>query len=88
MSDRRQVVVLEREKSDVLPIKAGVPQGFRLLFIIYINDIIVDIEIEMLIFADETSLFATGSDPAAKLSRDLVNNSKWSETWKVKFKAR
>ena len=94
LSDRRQVVVVEGEKSNVLPIKAGVPQGSRLgplLFIIYMNDIIDDIESEILIFADDTSLFATGSDPAetaAQLNRDLVKISKWSETWKVKFNAK
>ena len=39
------------------------------------NDIIDDIESDILIFADDTSLFATGSDPAetaAQIKRDLV----------------
>ena len=94
LSDRRQVVVVEGEKSDILPVKAGVPQGSRLgplLFIIYMNDIIDDIESDILIFADDTSLFATGSDPAetvAQLNRDLLKISNWSEIWKVKFNAK
>ena len=61
------MVDVNGEKSDVLDVKAGVPQGSRLgplLFIIYMNDIIDDIESDILIFADDTSLFATGTDPA------------------------
>jgi hypothetical protein len=67
------------------------PQGSRLvplLFIIYMNDIIDDIESDILIFADDTSLFATGSDPAetaAQLNRDLEKISNWAQKWKVKF---
>ena len=55
------------------------------------NYIINDIEGDILIFADDTSLFATGSDPAetvAQLNRDLVKISNWAETWKVKFNAK
>ena len=94
LSDRRQVVVVDGQKSDTLDVKAGVPQGSRLgplLFIIYMNDIVNDIESDILIFADDTSLFATGSDPAetaAQLNRDLGKISNWADTWKVKFNAK
>ena len=78
LSNRKQCVVIEGEKSSLLNIEAGVPQGSRLgplLFIIYINDIINDIESEILLFADDTTLLASGKDPAetsAKLNRDLI----------------
>ena len=91
LSERKQVVVVDGEKSDVLDVKAGVPQGSRLgplLFIIYMNDIIDNIESDILIFADDTSLFAHGPDPAvtaAQLNRDLVRISEWAAKWKVKF---
>ena len=61
-----------------------------LFFIIYMNDIIDDIESDILIFADDTSLFATGSDPAETaeiLNRDLAKIANWANRWKVTFNA-
>ena len=91
LDERKQVVVVEGQKSDLLDIKAGVPQGSRLgplLFLIYMNDIINDIESDMLIFADDTSLFVSGIDPAQTaeiFNRDLLKISAWARKWKVKF---
>ena len=45
-----------------------------IIFIIFINDIINDIESEILLFADDTTLLAAGKDPAETseiLNRDL-----------------
>ena len=75
LAGRKQVVVVDGVKSDTLDVKAGVPQGSRLgplLFIIYMNDITCDIESDILIFVDGTSLMASGADPtetAGKLNR-------------------
>ena len=94
LQDRKQIVVVNGCKSDILDVKAGVPQGSRLgplLFLIYMNDIIDDIESDILIFADDTSLFATGSDPAETveiLNRDLEKISIWATKWKVTFNAK
>ena len=94
LNDRRQVVVVNGHKSEMVHTKAGVPQGSRLgplLFIIYMNDIINNIESEILIFADDTSLFASGADPvitAEQLNRDLQQISNWSKEWKVSFNAK
>ena len=52
------------------------------------NDITDEIESDILIFADDTSLFATGSDPAETaqiLNRDLLKISNWAQKWKVTF---
>ena len=92
--DRKQVVVVDGIKSDIVKTTAGVPQGSRLgplLFIIYMNDIVEDIESDILIIADDTSLMASGSDPsetAAKLNRDLDKISTWALIWKVSFGAK
>ena len=62
LADRRQVEVVDGVKSEPANVQAGVPQGSRLgplLFIIYMNDIIENLESDILIFADDTSLMAT-----------------------------
>ena len=53
-------------------------------------DIINNIESDILIFADDTSLLATGTDPvqtAEILNRDLIKISEWASKWKVTFNA-
>ena len=92
--ERKQCVIVEGVKSTPKDIKAGVPQGSRLgplLFIIFINDIVKDIESEILIFADDTTLLASGNDPtetAEILNRDLNRISVWAKKWKVSFNAK
>ena len=86
LMNRKQCVVIDGFKSNLVDIKAGVPQGSRLgplLFVIFINDIINDIESEILLFADDTTLLAAGKDPAETsqiLNRDLLKISHWAET--------
>ena len=46
------------------------------------NDIICDIESDILIFADDTSLIASENDPnetALQLNRDLLKISQWAK---------
>ena len=62
-----------------------------MLFIVYMIDIINDIESDILIFADDTSLFASGHDPtetANILNRDLIKISNWASKWKVVFNSK
>ena len=92
--NRKQIVVVDGVKSNTLETTAGVPQGSRLgplLFIIYMNDIVSDIESDILVFADDTSLMASGVDPAEtvkQLNRDLNKITQWAEKWRVTFNAK
>jgi hypothetical protein len=55
-----QRVVINDSNSNWLPVRAGVPQGSilgPLLFIIFINDIVNEINAEIKLFADDTSLY-------------------------------
>ena len=66
LSNPKQVVVIEGVKSDVQNLQAGVPQGSRLgplLWILYMQDILENLESEILLFADDTCLFANARDP-------------------------
>ena len=91
LSNRKQFVVVDGSKSDIKDVQAGVPQGSRLgplLWILFVNDIIEDLETEVLLFADDTCLFATADDPsetAEMLNRDLEKIHQWAGKWKVSF---
>ena len=73
--------------TDTLEVETGVPQGSRLgplLFIIYMNDIVSDIESDILIFVDDTSLMASGTDPAITAAQlNLVRISNWAKVWYI-----
>ena len=93
LSNRKICTVIDGEKSQVLEVTAGVPQGSRLgplLWILYNQDILDGLESECLLFADDTCLFVSGEDPAltsAVLNRDLIKIGNWATKWKVLFNA-
>ena len=66
LTDRKQFVTLNSSSSNILTTVCGVPQGSvlgPLLFILYINDICrVSNVLNLILFADDTNLFRTGSD--------------------------
>ena len=91
LSNRVQCTVVDGVKSNFHEIKAGIPQGSKLgplLWLLYVNDIIDEIESEILLFADDTRCFATDIDPAETaviLNRDLKKLNAWASKWKVTF---
>jgi hypothetical protein len=63
---REQRVVINGSNSNMLPVKAGAPQGSilgPLLFKIFINDIVNEINAEIKLFADDTSLYLIIDNP-------------------------
>lgn len=91
LTDRKQRVVLTGANSNWAYIKAGVPQGSilgPLLFLLYINDIVENIESSIRLFADDTSLYIIVDNPiqaATKLNSDLSRIHQWAEKWLVTF---
>ena len=91
LSNRYQVVVLNGTKSDYKIIHAGVPQGSILgpvLFLIYINDIVTDIQASIRLFADDTSLYLIVDNPveaANTINSDLEKINNWANKWLVTF---
>ena len=91
LSNRYQHVVLDGKESDWMSIKAGVPQGSvlgPLLFLIYINDLTDNIESDMRLFADDSSLFTCVNGITQthdKLVNDLQTISTWAYLWKMVF---
>ena len=82
LTNRMQRVVIGGSSSDWIYIKAGVPQGSilgPLLFLIYIKDIIDNIDSEILLFADDTCLLKTITHPVQSIT--CINNdleTQWS----------
>ena len=61
ISNRKQHVALNGSASGFFPIEYGVPQGSvlgPLLFLIYINDLKVNIKFKVKTFADDTMIFS------------------------------
>ena len=74
LNGRKQRVVLPSASSSWTSAKAGVPQGSifgHLLFLLYINDIVEDIDSSIRLFADDTSLYIIVYDPIQ--AAELIN---------------
>ena len=86
-------MVLDGLSSGWEGIGAGVIQGSVLgpfLFPIYINDIVDDLDCNIKLFADDTSLYVIVDEQnyiqaADMLSTDLSHIHNWSQNWAIKF---
>ena len=93
LANRKQRVVLNGKSSEWATISAGVPQGSvlgPLFFLVYINDLVDNVNCDIKMFADDTSLFSRVDDPvrsALKLNEDLDIVKLWAWQWKMLFNA-
>ena len=91
LCERKQRVVLKGQASNWTDVEAGVPQGSvlgPLLFLIFINDIVKDINSSIRLFADDTSLYKIVENPnaaALSLNTDLDKIYQWADVWLVEF---
>ena len=91
LSDRCQRVTINGKTSSWRNLKAGVPQGSvlgPLLFLIYINDLIKDMNCDARIFADDTSIFKIVNDVNEAfndISHDLKLVEQWGRQWRMSF---
>ena len=93
LTGRHQRVVINGTASSILYLETGVPQGSilaPLLFLVYINDITSNIESDINLFADDTSLLDIVDKPdssSLRLNRDLETINAWATQWLVTFNA-
>jgi hypothetical protein len=84
LGGRAQYVVYGGHESARGQVSCGVPQGSvlgPLFFILYVNDMMRACEgLELVLFADDTNIFAEGSNPAelfGRVNRGLGELSRW-----------
>ena len=92
-------MVLDGKSSQEYPVNAGFPQGSILiptLFVLYMNDLPVDVICNISSYADDTTLYskcdqASGLwqqlELASELESDLRDTVDWGKKWLVDFNA-
>ena len=90
LCNRQQRVVVNGAKSQWASVLSGVPQGTilcPLLFPLYINDIMVGIESEIRLFADDCVCYRQidSTEDTSKLQKDIAQLGKWARKWSMRF---
>ena len=90
LAGRSQHVVVDGEKSDPGKVTSGVPQGSVLgpvLFLIFVNDIVSDIDSSIRLFADDCLLYRTvdNDDDRQAFQQDLTKLTEWAKKWQMSF---
>ena len=92
LTDRSEMVVINGISSSLRNLQTGVPQGSilgPLLFLIYINDIINDLQCNVNLFADDTSIqkCLDSHDDFKVINDDLLKLSIYGTQWLITFNA-
>ena len=87
---RTQAVVLEGEMLSEVSVTSGVPQGSvlgPLLFLLYINALLQNVQLQVRLFADDTAVYLTVTSPedVNTLQADLNILQEWERTWDMEF---
>ena len=83
LENRQQVVVANGTVSEPGTVSCRVPQGSilgSLLFLCYVNDMPMSVKCKLLLYADDSALIVSGSDPkiiADALSKELESCRQW-----------
>ncbi|CAL4126382.1 unnamed protein product, partial [Meganyctiphanes norvegica] len=83
LKNRKQKVVANETSSEAGVVTCGVPQGSilgPLLFLCYVNDMPMSVKCKLLLYADDSALIISGSDPkviAENLSKELESCRQW-----------
>ena len=90
LTQRQQRVIINGETSEWHPVVSGVPQGTvlgPLMFLIYINDIVEELQCNIRLFADDCILYTTVSSTqdCIKLQQDLDRVCQWASKWQMTF---
>ena len=86
LSNCKQFVQVRDFKSSDLPINKGVPQGSLLgplLFSLYINDIVLAVDVETVLFADDAAFFLSAPSLSQLYARINLLFMNLSRYWKI-----
>ena len=98
LHQRTQKVVIRGSMSENLAVTSGVPQGSVLgpiLFLIFINDLPLEVLSPLSLFADDSKVFSrivsskniksNSENGHVKLQEDLDTITQWAKKWKMEF---
>ena len=90
IGSRSQLVVIDGEESESIPVTSGVSQSSVLgpiLFLIYINDLPNEVCSQARLFANATALYLTmeSENDSTTLQNDLNILSAWETRWDMGF---
>ena len=90
LTGREQYAEIRGSRSSKLRVMSGVLQGSVLgpvLFLVYINDLVNQLECPVLLFADDAKIYKEiiSAESHQAMQRDLVKLEEWSLKWLLKF---